>query len=200
MVIQILMMEVKERARTGETLTSRINRRRMARLGRRSGRRSRRSTPTLQSTRMKWKSCKQLLTYRGIRGIRKGIADVMRNKVVDILLILLILAYTILVVLMLAIDDILNEHKTLLLLFQITELVFLAAFCVEIFLSGLGFGCLYFKDIWNIADMVVIVLTIILTVVDMILDDANASSILRIRGIFRLLRVFMLLRRVSITP
>jgi hypothetical protein len=71
-------------------------------------------------------------------------------------------------------------------------------FCVEIFLSTVGFGIMYWCDKWNIADLIVIILTIILTVIDMVLTDANASNILRIRGIFRLLRVFMLLRRFDV--
>lgn len=80
------------------------------------------------------------------------------------------------------------------------ELVLLAMFCVEITLSFVGFGVLYFMDCWNIGDLVVIILTIILTIVDIILSDSNISNILRIRGIFRLLRVFMLLRRVILLP
>ena len=121
----------------------------------------------------------------------------MRSKPVDIFLIILILIYTLLVVVMLAIDDILEEYPKVTLGLQVVELVLLAIFCVEIFLSLVGFGCMYFKDYWNIGDFIVILLTIILTVVDIYLADSNISNILRIRGIFRLLRVFMLLRRVS---
>ena len=107
-----------------------------------------------------------------IRGCRKRIALCMRMKVIDILLIAIILIYTFLVIVMLAIDDLLEGLKTVNLILQIVELVFLAIFCIEITLSIVGFGCLYFKDKWNIADFIVIFFTIIVTVIDMILADS----------------------------
>lgn len=102
----------------------------------------------------------------------------------DLFLIILILLYTLLVVVMLAIDDILEDYPDVMLAMQVIELVLLAMFCIEISLSFVGFGWLYFKDYWNIGDFIVIILTIILTIVDIIIGDSDISNILRIRGIF----------------
>ena len=95
-------------------------------------------------------------------------------------MIILILVYTLLVVIMLAIDDVLEDLPKVMLALQVIELVLLAIFCVEILLSFIGFGCLYFTDCWNVGDLAVIILTIILTIVDIILSDNNISNILRI--------------------
>lgn len=56
---------------------------------------------------------------------------------------------------------------------------------------------LYLKNKMNIADIFIILLTIIFTGLDMIIDDNTASAVFRIRGIFRLLRVVLLIRKLD---
>jgi hypothetical protein len=51
------------------------------------------------------------LTSRNIKGARKTIALIMRSKIMDLFLIILILLYTLVVVITLAIDDILSKQR-----------------------------------------------------------------------------------------
>ena len=119
----------------------------------------------------------------------------MRSKPVDIFIIILILLYTLLVIVYLAIDDVIEESDTAVLVLQVVELVFLFIFCIEITLNLVGFGVLFIKDYWNIADMTVILLAIIFVICDMLLRDSFLSNIFRLRGLFRLLRVGILIRK-----
>jgi len=119
----------------------------------------------------------------------------MRAKSVDVFIIILILLYTLLVVVYLAIDDEIEGSKSAEMALQITELCFLFVFCIEITLNLVGFGCLFIKDWWNIADITVILLAIVFVILDMILDDSSLSGLFRLRGLFRLLRVGILIRK-----
>lgn len=78
---------------------------------------------------------------------------------------------------------------------QIVELVFLFIFCIEISLNIIGFGCLFVKDWWNIADITVIILAIVFVILDMTLQNSSLSGLFRLRGLFRLLRVGILIRK-----
>mmetsp|Transcript_9267 Transcript_9267/g.8919 ORF Transcript_9267/g.8919 Transcript_9267/m.8919 type:complete len:228 (-) Transcript_9267:1149-1832(-) len=126
---------------------------------------------------------------------RVSIANFMRAKSVDVFIIILILLYTLLVVVYLAIDDEIEGSKSAEMALQITELCFLFVFCIEITLNLVGFGCLFIKDWWNIADITVILLAIVFVILDMILDDSSLSGLFRLRGLFRLLRVGILIRK-----
>jgi hypothetical protein len=119
----------------------------------------------------------------------------MRSKPVDIFVIVLILLYSLLVVVYLAISDEIEERPTVLLSLQITELVFLFIFWVEISLNIIGFGMLFIKDRWNIADITVIFLAILFVILDMTLGDSSLSGLFKLRGLFRLLRLGILLRK-----
>lgn len=56
---------------------------------------------------------------------------------------------------------------------------------------------MYYKDVWNIADIIVIILTIAFTILDMLIIDKQLSGVFRIRGIFRLLRISLLYRKLD---
>ena len=62
-------------------------------------------------------------------------------------------------------------------------------------LNFTGFGCLFVKDYWNIADITVILLAIVLVVLDMTLSGGELSGLLKLRGLFRLLRIGILIRK-----
>lgn len=119
----------------------------------------------------------------------------MRSKPVDIFIISLILLYTVLVVVYLAIDNIISESNTATLALQIFELILLFIFVVETILNFIGFGQLFLKDYWNIADITVILLAIVLVILDMTLTDGQLSGLLKLRGLFRLLRIGILFRK-----
>jgi len=82
--------------------------------------------------------------------------------------------------------------------FYLIELGILAVFVIEISLFLYAYHCLYFEDVWNIFDFVVIILSIAFVLVDMFVENRNLQGILRIRGIFRLLRVFILIRKLNV--
>jgi len=126
---------------------------------------------------------------------RINIANFMRSKPVDIFIIVLIILYTLLVIVYLAIEDLIDDEKSVETTLQIVELVFLFIFWVEITLNLIGFGILFLKDYWNIADITVILLAIAFVILDMTLEDSNLSGIFRLRGLFRLLRVGILIRK-----
>lgn len=126
---------------------------------------------------------------------RAAVATFMRSKPIDIFIIVLILLYTLLVLVYLAFGDEISKKKKIEISLQITELVFLFIFWVEISFNFLGFGVLFIKDWWNIADITVILLAIVFVILDMILADSSLSGLFRLRGLFRLLRVGILIRK-----
>ena len=140
-------------------------------------------------------AAKEDLEELNISQWRINIANFMRSKPVDIFIIALILLYTLLVIVYLAIEDLIDDDKTVETTLQIVELVFLFIFWVEITLNLIGFGILFLKDYWNIADITVILLAIIFVILDMTLDDSSLSGVFRLRGLFRLLRVGILIRK-----
>ena len=71
---------------------------------------------------------KEDLKARNIAYCRLKIAEFMRSKPVDIFIILLILLYTLLVIVYLAIEDLIEASDTTVLALQIVELVFLFIF------------------------------------------------------------------------
>lgn len=73
----------------------------------------------------------------------------------------------------------------------------MAVFVIEIFLHFLSFGLLYLKDYWNIFDLVIIILSVAFVLLDMFTNNSVLSGILKIRSIFRLLRIFILVRKLN---
>ena len=69
---------------------------------------------------------------------------------------------------------------------------------LEITLHFIGYHCMYFADLWNVFDLIVIVLSIVFVLLDLRTDeDSSLSGFLKIRGIFRLLRIFLLVRKLN---
>jgi cell division protein FtsN len=68
------------------------------------------------------------LIERKISPWRIKVADLMRSKPVDIFIITLIILYTLLVIVYLAIDDLIEDENEVELILQIVELVFLFVF------------------------------------------------------------------------
>lgn len=76
----------------------------------------------------------------------------------------------------------------------------LGIFVIEIFLHLYAFALLYLKDYWNIADIVIIGISIAFVLLDLTMSSSSTvlKGILKIRGVFRLLRVFILIRKLNI--
>ena len=63
----------------------------------------------------------------------------------------------------------------------------------------IGYGLIFLKDYWNMVDAVVILVNIVFVIVDTQVDQKNIilKSVLKIRGLFRLIRIFVLIRKVN---
>ena len=74
----------------------------------------------------------------------------------------------------------------------------MGVFVIDIIMHINAFRLLYLIDIWNILDLIVIILSIGLVLLDLLLPvDNNVRGFLKIRGVFRLLRVFILIRKLN---
>lgn len=138
------------------------------------------------------------LHEHNITGLRMMTASVLGSKPLDIFMIVLIIIYTIMVLIFLALDDSFYDNNPKLeLSFQIIELFILFIFCVDIGARIYAFRMLFLKDRFNIIDIIIIGVAIIFTILDMVIDNNTASAIFRIRGVFRLLRVALLIRKLD---
>ena len=94
-------------------------------------------------------------------------------------------------------DSFYDDNPELELSFQITELVILFIFWLDIAARIFAFRMLYLGDKMNLIDIFIIGLAILFTILDMNIDDSTASAVFRIRGVFRLLRVALLIRKLD---
>jgi flagellin-specific chaperone FliS len=58
-------------------------------------------------------------------------------------------------------------------------------------------GKLYLKDCWNTFDLIIILLSLAFVFLDIYTDNSALDGFLKIRGIFRLLRIFLLIRKLD---
>ena len=82
-------------------------------------------------------------------------------------------------------------------IFITVELVILGFFCLDISLHTFAYRMLYLRDKWNILDLVIILFSIAAVLLDIFLDNATVSDILKIRGVMRLVRIFILFRKLN---
>jgi hypothetical protein len=83
------------------------------------------------------------------------------------------------------------------MIFYIIELIILGIFCLESFLHVIALGKLYMRDCWNVVDMIIIILSLIFVFLDLFITNSAISGFLKIRGFFRLLRIFLLIRKLN---
>jgi len=61
-----------------------------------------------------------------------------------------------------------------------------------------AFRCLYLTcDYWNLVDLTLILATMALVILDVVGTDENLAKVTRIRGLFRILRIVLLIRKVG---
>lgn len=131
---------------------------------------------------------------------QKKVVIFIGSKPFEYFMITLIIFYCILVFVSFGITDI-DEDNSLGGVIEILvyiELAILIIFIFEILANLYAYGSkFYFRDRWLFFDALVIVGSIILVIVDIIFDESSFNSISKIvRGIFRLLRIFLLFRKV----
>ena len=120
-----------------------------------------------------------------------------RGRCFDIFIIILIVVYTLLVVVTLVLEDEVEGNEDARVSLLTIELVILGIFCFEISLSLYVYHCKYFKDLWNVLDAVVILISIAFVLIDLMADPEGAlGGLLKMRALFRLVRIFILMRKV----
>ena len=77
------------------------------------------------------------------------------------------------------------------------EILILLFFVLDILVHIIGYGLIYLKDYWNMVDAVVILVNIVFVIVDMQVTAGIFKELLKIRGFFRLIRIFVLIRKVN---
>lgn len=86
-------------------------------------------------------------------------------------MIILIILYTLLIFVSFSLDgtDFADDNK---MLIYYIEIAILASFCMDIGLHIYAYWKLYLMDMWNIFDLIVIILSIVMVILDMLVDNA----------------------------
>ena len=105
------------------------------------------------------------LANNGLSPFRISLASILRSKPYDIIMITLIVVYCLLIFLFFAFEG--QNLEEVLKVFTNVELGILGIFVVEITLHLYAFRCLYLIDMWNIFDLLVIILSIAFVVLDL---------------------------------
>ena len=154
------------------------------------------------------------LVKSGIHGNRLKLSLMLASKGYDIAQIVLIVIYCILMVVTFLVEDIIYENsqcptetgtnsqdatqqKAVIDVLVFLEIVILLFFVLDILVHIIGYGLIFLKDYWNMIDAVVILVNIVFVIVDTQVQAGILKDILKIRGFFRLIRIFVLIRKVN---
>lgn len=145
----------------------------------------------------------------GIVGAHHKVGMVLVSKTYDVIMIILIVVYCMLIAVYFVLEDVLFEPfkengvptnsavESVEKGFFFGELVILGVFCIDIGLHVFAYGMFYLKDVWNIADFIVILFSVAAVLLDIFVNNETLSGILKIRGLMRLVRIFILFRKVN---
>ena len=128
---------------------------------------------------------------------RENLAVFMLSKPIELTVIILIVVYALYVFVAIGIEGFIEDDEKAVLSLQIVELIILGFFLLEVSLKFVAFRRIYLCDIWNIFDITVILISIVFVVLEILLKDSNISDFFKIRGMFRLLRIFLVIRKVN---
>ena len=132
----------------------------------------------------------------GVVGYRSTINKMLRSKPYDIIMIILIVIYTLLIFLYFSVEDTTFAEKSR-DIFYLIEIIILGLFSVEITMHIIALHSIYLKDPWNIFDLIIIILSILFVLLDIFVTTKAVRSILKIRGLFRIVRIFILIRKLN---
>ena len=82
-------------------------------------------------------------------------------------------------------------------IFVVNELVVLGLFCLDITLHIIGYGKYYLIDYWNVFDLIIIALNILFVFLDIYDNEGKFSSVLKLRGLFRIMRIMIVYRKIN---
>lgn len=127
----------------------------------------------------------------------------MSAKPFQYFMISLIIFYCFLVFISFGINDIEDnegELASVITILVYIEIVVLTIFILEIIFNIYAYGFkFYFRDRWLFFDALIMIGSIVLVVIDLVLENSSFNTISKIvRGIFRLLRIFLLFRKVAV--
>ena len=81
---------------------------------------------------------------------------------------------------------------------QYIEISILSIFIAESLCNFVAFGCLYFQDCWNVFDVIVLLISLSFVIIEINTTHTRLHGFLKIRGIFRLVRVIILIRKMNL--
>ena len=132
---------------------------------------------------------KEELEKEGISGIRNSIANLIKYKAFGIITVILTAIYSLYIFSILAAEQNIYDSKAGAIAVEIVELFFMGLFTFEIALYLSSFGPkLYFRDLLNLMDIILILLTIIWYIMDLADSDK-----FRVKAAFRVIRVALMI-------
>ena len=152
---------------------------------------------------------KEDLLEAGLKGYRIKLASVLMSSAYDITMIVLIVFYSLILGAYFIVEDLLKEengdvskaenrrHHNVEIVFIYIEMAILFLFCIDIAMHIVAYGMIYMRDCWNFFDVVVIFLNIGFVVLDLTIVDGLLKNFLKLRGLFRLLRIAILFRKLN---
>jgi hypothetical protein len=126
--------------------------------------------------------------------IKERVGEIMKSKLVDITVLILILIYAGIVFMSISFEDTVEEVETEIL---ILELVILCFFLIELMLKIYAFRIPFLKDGWNVFDMIIVIICFVMTCIQLADRDLIEASAVRFTGILRLLRIVVMFRKVN---
>jgi hypothetical protein len=131
----------------------------------------------------------------GITGRRLKLAMMLKSIPADVIMIIIIILFAVLMVFYFSfVDTFFKEEEYM---FQFIEMGILGLFVIEIMLHIIAYGKHYMSDCWNIFDIIIIILSLAFLFLDIFAKDDSLRGVLQIRGIFRLVRILILLRKLN---
>ncbi|CAD8064106.1 unnamed protein product [Paramecium sonneborni] len=125
--------------------------------------------------------------------------DYVNSKIVTISIIALVGAYAILIFVIVALEELLDEiqFNNISSILSWIELGILIVFILEIFVGLYAWGIKkYYKDKWLILDTLIILLSLFFVIFE--LADQKTSNVIKvIQAVFRFLRIFLLIRKAQ---
>jgi hypothetical protein len=124
--------------------------------------------------------------------------DCLRSTAYDVLMVFIIVVYSGLIVVYFTIEDESFFTSDIEHNMEEIEFILLGIFCIDVVLNCIAFRRKYIpEDKWNIADVIIIALSYAFVILDYSSTNPALSGFLKIRGLFRLFRIFILMRKLS---
>ena len=126
---------------------------------------------------------------------RKSLGAFISDTKIETTLLIVIIVYSVLIFIRIGVED---DYEEMTLYLNVIELIILLMFVAEFVLKIYAFRIKYFKEGWNVFDMFVVILCLVLTIIDLTDPDLVDYTYFRISGTLRLLRLAVLFRRLNL--